>query len=63
MAREMTRAQAKWCEEYEQSTTFEALMDNFRAGNETFPQAAKKSRDWFENWMNDAFRGMPEIPE
>ena len=58
--RKLTKKQMRWCKEYEESTTFEPLMDDFLAGNETFKQAAKKSRDWFENWMNDAFRGIPE---
>lgn len=60
--RRMSPKQRAWCKEYENSTTFEPLMDDFLAGNESFAQAAKKSRDWFENWMNDAFLGIPEIP-
>lgn len=60
--RKMTSKQKAWCKAYEDSTTFEPLMDDFIAGNESFAQAARKSRNWFESWMNDAFLGIPEIP-
>ena len=60
--RRMSAKQAAWCNAYENATTFEPLMDDFLANNESFARAAKKSRDWFESWMNDAFRGIPDIP-
>ena len=59
----MSVKQRKWCKEYEAATTFEPLMDDFLEGNESFYDAANKSRDWFENWMNDAFHGIPAIPD
>lgn len=51
----MTKEQRAWCKEYELATTFEPLMDDFLAGNETFVQAAKKSNHWFESWSSDAY--------
>lgn len=45
-----TPEQRAWCEEYQRQTTFEALMDDFEAGNETFIVAAKKSTAWFLRW-------------
>lgn len=62
MSRKLTAKQKAWCQAYENSTTFEPLMDDFLAGNVSFVRAAKHSRDWFESWMNDAFRGIPDIP-
>ena len=50
----MTAEQKAWCKLYEQQTTFEPLMDDFLAGNETFVAAAKKSNYWFESWSSDA---------
>lgn len=55
MKRRMTKEQRAWCKEYELTTTFEVLMDDFHAGNETFVEAAKKSVNWFESWSSDAF--------
>ena len=61
-ARRLSAKQKAWCKAYENATTFEPLMDDFLANNESFARAAEKSRDWFESWMNEAFRGIPDIP-
>ena len=63
MKRKLNRKQSKWCKEYEGSTTFEPLMDDYLEGNKTFVQCAKDSVQWFEDWSADAFLGIPEIPE
>ena len=60
--RRLSAKQRQWCKEYEYRTTFEPLMDDFLAGNESFYQAAKKSLNWFVNWSNEAFQGIPDIP-
>lgn len=58
-----TPQQREWCEKYERETTFEPLMCDFEAGNETFLAAAKNSRAWFESWAGDAYlRGCDDIP-
>jgi hypothetical protein len=55
MSKRMTKAQREWCKNYEEATTFDPLMDDFKAGNESFVDAAHKSNKWFENWANDAY--------
>ena len=55
---EMNRAQKKWCKEYEESTFFEPIMDDFRNGNETFLEAARRNIKWFEDWSCDALRAI-----
>lgn len=50
----MTKEQREWCERYEKETTFEPLMDDFLAGNESFEKAAQDSIRWFEDWSSDA---------
>lgn len=58
-----TDEQRAWCQRYERETTFEPLMCDFEAGNESFLAAAKNSRNWFESWAGDALRrGCDEIP-
>ena len=47
-------AQRKWCKNYERVTTFEPLMCDYEAGNQTFLQAARFSVDWFAGWSSDA---------
>ena len=37
--RRYTAEQRAWCEAYEAATTYEVLMDDFIAGNETFQEA------------------------
>ena len=49
-----TEAQIAWCKNYENETTFEPLMDDFIAGNQTFQEAAESSIHWFESWSSDA---------
>lgn len=49
-----TADQRRWCENYEDRTGFEPLMEDFEAGDETFAQAAQKSVVWFEDWSSDA---------
>lgn len=51
----MTQEQRAWCKLYVEQTTFEPLMDDFRAGNMTFVDAAKQSNRWFEDWSGDAY--------
>lgn len=61
--KQYTLEQRAWCERYERETTFEPLMCDFEAGNESFISAAKNSRAWFENWSGDALhRGCDNIP-
>ena len=50
----MTKEERAWCKRYEKETTFEPLMDDFLAGNETFLEAARASVRWFEDWSRDA---------
>ena len=50
----MTKEQRKWVRDYKMHTSFEALMDDFEAGNESFYEAARKSISWFEDWSSDA---------
>lgn len=57
-----TKEQKRWCSEYEKRTTFEPLMCDFEAGNESFEDAAKMSKEWFEHWASDALLGIPAIP-
>ena len=52
--RSMTKEQREWCRLYKSQTGFEALMDDFLAGNESFVVAAQHSAKWFEEWFNDA---------
>lgn len=54
MAKRMTKEQREWCREYKRQTMFEPMMDDFRAGNETFLTCAKISIRWFEDWASDA---------
>ena len=50
-----TAKQKAWCIRYQDETTFEPLMGDYEAGNETFVKAAKKSLLWFEDWSSDAY--------
>ena len=50
----MTKEQRSWCRMYKKETGFEALMDDFLEGNETFLVAARNSNRWFEDWASDA---------
>ena len=54
-AAKYSKRQAEWCRHYQHETTFEPLMEDYEAGNETFIEAAKKSIAWFEGWSSDAF--------
>lgn len=49
-----SKKQAEWCRMYERETTFEPLMCDYEAGNESFVEAAKMSISWFESWSCDA---------
>lgn len=51
----LNKAQKAWCTRYENETGFDALMDDFLAGNETFLFAAKNSVRWFEDWSSNAY--------
>ncbi len=59
----MNAKQRKWCRMYQETTTFEPLMDDFEAGEETFREAALKSILWFEHWSGDAIRDITNLPE
>lgn len=64
MSKRMTSAQTAWCREYKHQTTFEPLMDDFKAGNATFSQCAHSSVRWFEDWSTDAHLNISRnIPE
>lgn len=63
MPKKMSAKQTAWCKAYEDATTFEPLMDDFLAGDETFAQAAQKSRHWFNDWVVEAFHRLPDTPE
>ena len=52
--RALTKKQRAWAKLYELETGFEALLDDFLDGTETFLEAARKSNCWFEDWANDA---------
>lgn len=54
MGKRRTKAQIEWCKLYEEQTTFEPMMDDFKAGNESFVDAARKSNRWFESWASDS---------
>jgi hypothetical protein len=61
--RRLSKAQREWCERYERETTFEPLMCDYLAGNQSFVEAARFSLRWFEDWANDAFlRASEDIP-
>ena len=62
MKRKLTPKQRAWCKHYEQHTTFEPMMDDFLAGNESFVAAAKASVRWFEDWSSDAHLAVMNIP-
>lgn len=49
-----TKKQIEWCDNYLDATTFDPLMDQFEAGEETFQQAAQRSVHWFEQWSQNA---------
>lgn len=51
--RTLTPQQREWCKKYKEETTFDPLIDDFLAGEETFKEAAQKSVEWFEDWAND----------
>lgn len=53
--RRFTKAQWEWCLMYHRETTFEPLMCDFVAGNESFVEAARRSTQWFEDWSSDAY--------
>jgi len=53
--RKFNRRQKSWVTLYQNETGFDAMMDDFLAGNETFLIAAKKSVRWFEDWSSDAY--------
>ena len=46
--------QKAWCQKYQAETTFEPLMCDYVAGQQTFYEAARFSVDWFESWSSDA---------
>ena len=58
----LTPKQRSWCRRYEQQTTFEPLMDDFLAGNESFLEAARNSVWWFTEWSNEAHCKIRNIP-
>ena len=60
--RKLTAQQRAWCKNYDQRTTFDPLMDDFFAGNESFLDAARKSVRWFEEWSNEAHCNVRDIP-
>lgn len=60
--RRRTKRRIAWCVHYQRVTTFEPLMDDFMAGNESFVEAAQKSLQWFEDWSNDAYLSASESP-
>mgnify|MGYP001589678323 CR=1 FL=1 len=60
----MTKEQRAWAKLYKLETGFEALLDDFLDGTESFVVAAQKSNRWFEDWSNDAHLNITrEIPE
>lgn len=61
-AKKLSPAQREWCKHYERETTFEPLMCDFKAGNESFEEAARKSLAWFESWASDAYLRASDRP-
>lgn len=62
MGKRLTSVQRKWADEYKDHTGFDAMLDDFRAGNVTFTEAAKKSIRWFEDWSSDAYLRISNYP-
>lgn len=54
-AKHYNARQRAWCARYLHQTTFDPLMDDYEAGNESFVSAAKKSAQWYEDHTNDAY--------
>ncbi len=55
--------QRQWILDYEKHTGFEATeLEELMAKQISFEGFAKKNIDWFENWMNDAFLAVSDIP-
>ena len=50
------KAQVEWCKNYERETTFEPIMCNFEAGEQTFQEAANWNVKWFEDWSVEALQ-------
>jgi len=63
MKRTPSQRRAKWCSDYKKATSFEPLMDDFIAGNETFQQAAEASIEWFRDYFEESMRAIPRIPK
>lgn len=61
--RRATPAQRNWLRDYELATTFEPLMDDWLAGNETFEEMAKKSIQWFQDWASETHHAIGNYPE
>lgn len=59
----MSKARKAWCAEYERATSWEPLMDDYLAGNESFMEAANHSIQWFRDWAQETSstieRGLP----
>lgn len=58
----LTAEQRKWCKEYERTTGFDAMIDDYVVGNESFVECAKTSVGWFEDWCIEAQQHIPPIP-
>lgn len=56
--RKFTKKQSEWCKFYQRQTSFEPLMDDYLAGNESFAQAAAGSIEWFSDYANETRRNL-----
>ena len=61
--RKMSRAQKKWCREYERITGFEAMhMDEYEAGQVEFKELVQRNVKWFEDWSSDSYLTVSSLP-
>lgn len=67
-ATKISAAEREWLERYENATGFEPMFqDEIDSGETTFFQAAQENIKWFEDWADDAMkgitRGVPSNPD
>ena len=59
----LTAAEQKWIGDYESETGFEAMhLDEIISGTMTFKEMADINVLWFEDWMNDAYLRVSNVP-
>lgn len=59
----LTAEEQKWIGDYEAETGFEAMhLDEVIKGEMPFNEMADANVLWFENWMNDAYLHVSNVP-